>query len=49
MVSAIEVNLLWIDQEEGKEDDEDLKGLFASVYKVPVEHIGLRRGRKAIL
>ena len=49
MVPAVEMNLLWIDQEEGKEDDEDLKGLLASVYKVPVEHVRLGRGRKAIL
>lgn len=49
MVPTIEMNLFWIYQEEGKEDDEDLKGLFAPIYKVPIEHIGLGRRRKAIL
>lgn len=49
MVPAVEMNFLRVDQEEGKEDDEDLEGLFASVYEVPVEHVGLGRGRKAIL
>lgn len=49
MVPTVEMNLFWIDQEEGKEDDKDLEGLFASVYKVPIEHVGLGRGRKAIL
>lgn len=49
MVPAVEMNLLGIDQEESKEDNKDLKGLLASVYKVPIEHVGLGRGRKAIL
>lgn len=49
VVPAVEMNLFWIDQEEGKEDNEYLKGLFASVYEVPVEHVGLGRRRKAIL
>ncbi|RLV96713.1 hypothetical protein DV515_00012561 [Chloebia gouldiae] len=33
------MDLLGIDQEEGKEDNKDLKGLLASVYKVPIEHL----------
>lgn len=49
VVPAVEMNLLGIDQEEGKEDNKDLKGLLASVDKVPIEHVGLGRGRKAIL
>lgn len=49
VVPPVEVNLLWIDQEEGKEDDEDLEGLFASVHEVAVEHVGLGRGRQAVL
>lgn len=49
MVPTVEMNLFWIYQEEGKEDDEDLEGLFAPIYKVPIEHIGLGRRRKAIL
>lgn len=49
MVSSVEVNVTRVDEQEWKQDDEDLNGVFASVHKVSVKHIGLLQGRHAIL
>lgn len=49
VVSSVEVDVTRVDDHEWKQDEEDLNGVFASVYKVAVEQIGLLQGRHAIL
>ena len=49
VVSSVEVDVTGIDEQERKQDDEDLNGIFASVHKVSIKHIGLVQGRHAIL
>lgn len=49
MVSSVEVDITRVDEQEWKQDDEDLNGVFASVHKVSVKHIGLLQGRHAVL
>lgn len=49
VVSPVEVDVTRVDEQERKQDDEDLDGVFASVYKVPVKHVGLLQGRHAVL
>lgn len=49
VVSSVEVDVTRIDEQERKQDDEDLNGVFAPVYKVSVKHIGLLQGRHSIL
>lgn len=40
MVSSVEVDIARVDEHERKQDDEDLNGVFASVYKISVKQIG---------
>lgn len=49
VISSVEVDVIGINEQEGKEDDEDLNGVFASVYKISVKHVGLLHRRHAIL
>lgn len=49
MVSSVEVDVTWVDEQESKQDDEDLNGVFTSVYKVSIKHIGLVQGRHPVL
>lgn len=49
MVSSVEVDVTRVDEQEWKQDDEDLDGVSASVYKVSVKHVGLLQGRHAVL
>lgn len=41
VVSSVEVNVARIDQQEGKQDEEDLDGVFAAVHKVSIKNVGL--------
>lgn len=49
VVSSVEVDFGGINQQEGKQNEEDLDGVPASIHKVSVKHIGLLQGRHAIL
>lgn len=49
VVSSVEVDVIRINKLEWKQDEEDLNGVFASVYKVSVENIGLLHRWHAIL
>lgn len=49
VVSSVEMDFTRIDKQEWKQDEEDLNGVAASVYKVSVKHIGLLHGRHVIL
>lgn len=49
MISSVEVDVTWVDEEEWKQDDEDLNRVFASVHEISVKHIGLVQWRHAIL
>lgn len=49
VVSSVEVDITWVDQQECKQDDEDLNGILPSIYKISIKHIGLLQGRHSIL
>lgn len=49
VVSSVEVDFTRVDEQEGKQDEEDLNGVFASVYEVSVKHVGVLQGRHVIL
>lgn len=49
MVSSVQVDVTGVDEQEWKQDEEDLNGVFASVYKVSIKQIGPLQGRHAIL
>lgn len=49
MISSVQVNITWINKQEGKQDDEDLNRIFASVHKVSIKHVGLLQRWHAIL
>lgn len=49
VVSSVEVDITWVDQQECKQDDEDLNGILPSIYKIPIKYIGLLQGRHSIL
>lgn len=49
VVSPVEVDVIRVDEQERKQDNKDFDGVFASVYKVPVKHVGLLQGRHAVL
>lgn len=40
MVSSVQVDIVGIDDEERKEDEEDLNGVLAPVHEVSIENIG---------
>lgn len=41
MVASVEVHVIWVEEQEGKQDDNDFHGLLAAVNKVPVEYVGV--------
>lgn len=49
VVSSVEVDVTWIDEQEREQDDEDLDGVFPSVNKVSIKQIGLLQGWHVIL
>lgn len=49
MVSSVEVDVTGVDEQEWEQDEEDLNGVFASVYKVSIKQIGPLQGWRAIL
>lgn len=49
VVSSVEVDITWIDEQEREQDDEDLDGVFPSVNKVSIKHIGLLQGWHVVL
>lgn len=49
MVSSVEVDFTWVDEQECKQDDEDLNGIPPSIYKISIKHIWLLQGRHSIL
>lgn len=49
VVSPVEVDVTGIDEQEWKQDEKDLDGVFPSVHKVSIKHIGLLQWRHAIL
>lgn len=49
MVSSVQVDVAWVDEQECKQDDEDLDGILPSIYKVSIEHVGLLQGWHSIL
>lgn len=49
MVAPIQEDIIGIHQEESEEDEENLKGVFASVYKVSIENVGRLRRWQTVL
>lgn len=49
MVSSVQVDVTWVDEQECKQDDEDLDRILASIYKVSIKHVGLLQGWHSIL
>lgn len=49
MVSPVEVDVVGIHQLEGKQDQQDLNGVFPSIHEVSVENIRRLDGRQAVL
>lgn len=43
VVASVQMDIIRIDQEKGKQDEEDLQGIFSSVHKVSIEDIRLLR------
>lgn len=41
VVPSVQVDVVGIDQQEAKKDEQDLQGVPASVHKVSVEDVGL--------
>ena len=49
MVAPIQEDVIGIHQEESEEDEENLEGVFASVFKVSVENVGRLRRWQTVL
>ena len=49
VVPSVEVDVTRINEQEGKQDEENLDGVLASVHEVSIEHVRLIQGRHAIL
>lgn len=49
MVSSVEVDVTWVDEQKCKQDDKDLNGILPSIYKISIEHIRLLQGWHSIL
>lgn len=49
VVSSVQVDVAWVDEQECKQDDEDLDGILPSIYKVSIKHVGLLQGWHSIL
>lgn len=49
MVSPVEIDVTWIDEQECKQNDEDLDGIPPSIYKITIKHIRLLHGWHSIL
>lgn len=43
------MDIIGIDQQEPKQDEQDLQGVFATIHKVSIEDIRFLRGRQPIL
>lgn len=41
VVSSVQVDITWVNEQECKQDEEDLNRVPASVHKVSIKHIGL--------
>lgn len=49
VVPPVQMDVIGIDQQEAKQDEQDLQGVFAPVHKVSIKDVWLLRGWKAIL
>lgn len=49
MVSSVEINVTWVDEQERKQDDENLNGIPPAIYKISIKHIRLLQGWHSIL
>lgn len=49
VVPPVQMDVVGIDQQEAKQDEQDLQGVPAPVHKVSVEDVRLLRGRKPVL
>lgn len=49
VVSSVEIDITWVDEQECKQDDEDLNGIPPSIYKISIKHIRLLQGWHSIL
>lgn len=49
VVPPVQMNVIGIDQQEAKQDEQDLYGAFTAIHKVSVEDVWLLRGRETIL
>lgn len=49
VVPPVQMDVVGVDQQEAKQDEQDLQGVSAAVHKVSVEDVRLLRGRKPVL
>ncbi len=49
MVPSVQMDIIRIDQEEPKQDEQDLQRVFATIHKVSIEDIRFLRRRQTIL
>lgn len=49
MVSSVEIDVIGIHQLEGKQDQQDLNGVFPSIHKVSIEDVRRLFGWQAVL
>lgn len=49
VVPPVQMDIVGINQQEAKQDEQDLQGVSAAVHKVSVEDVRLLRGRKPVL
>lgn len=49
VVPPVQVDMVGVDQQEAKQDEQNLQGVPAPVHKVSIEDVRLLRGWKAVL
>lgn len=49
VVPPVQMDVVGINQQEAKQDEQDFQGVSAAVHKVSVEDVRLLRGRKPVL
>lgn len=49
VVPSVQVHVVGVKQEVGKQQHDHFDGIFPAIYKVPVKHVRRLRRRKAIL
>lgn len=49
VVSSVQMHVIWVEQQEGKQDNDDLYRFLSSIHKVSIEYVRVLSRRETIL